>query len=83
MSVFSESELPAKAYILLAEKLGIIDEQEKTAILTDIEEPKRQAIEAGQLPQSVLPDIFEVVADAVSSAGEAVLDVACSIFSDS
>lgn len=80
--LFSSSEVSAKAYLVAAQKAGLMSPEELQAALLDIEGPKREAIANNQISQSTLPDMFEAVADVISESLDVVLDAVASILSD-
>jgi len=53
---------------------GLMTSEELEASLEDINQPKKEAIAAGEVPSSYLPSMFEVIADVVEEVACAVLD---------
>ncbi len=80
--LFSSSEISAKAYLVAAQKAGLMSEEELKAALLDIEGPKREAIANNEISQSTLPDIFEAVASVVSDSLDVVVDIVAAVLSD-
>lgn len=80
--LFSSSEISAKAYLVAAQKAGLMSKEELKAALLDIEGPKREAIANNEISQSTLPDIFEAVASVVSDSLDVVVDIVAAVLSD-
>lgn len=74
MSKYSPSELQAKAFLVASGVAGLMTSEELEASLEDINQPKKEAIAAGEIPSSYLPSMFEVIADVVEEVACAVLD---------
>lgn len=75
-------DIPTKAYLIIAQKSGMLSEEELQEALEQLEASKEKVSQASSEGTSFFSETGGAILDALSSSVDLVLDAAASVFSD-